>query len=530
MKNLIIYLLNQIQTHSKILLIVVALLYVTGVAHGINMFNAPYYENDEGTYISQAWSLLKEGKVAPYTYWYDHAPLGWILLACWIKLTGGFYTFGTTIDSGRAFMLIIHMLSTLLVFAITRKLTKSIWAGALASIVFSLSPLEIYHQRRVLLDNMMIFWVLTSLWLLMRRTIKVSAAYLSALAFGVAVLTKESALFFLPAFIYALFTQSHQNNKRLVTISWLVIVTGLMSTYFLYAAIKSELLPSDGSPAHVSLLSTLMMQLQRGEYRHFWDPLSDFYQRFLVWFEKDPVLMFIGIGSTIISSILAFKVKVLRIPVIATLFMWLFLLRGKIVLDFYILPLFPFWAINFAILTKLFLEKLSTKKSVVYNFGFAVIMLSLSSFFIIYSPQVQFFDETRPQREAISWIKNNIPEDKHIVIDNSIFTDLREPRFEGDKVFLNAQLSSKIEEDPEIRYEKYGNDWKKFDYLVLSHDTLQSIKQEKLEMTDQVFYNSTIIADWWTPGKNYRDIQNLISTNGAWTSVYKVNIQKQTQR
>ena len=44
---------------------------------------------------------MREGRLAPYTYFYDHAPAGWILLAAWMALSGGPHAFGSTIDSGR---------------------------------------------------------------------------------------------------------------------------------------------------------------------------------------------------------------------------------------------------------------------------------------------------------------------------------------------------------------------------------------------------------------------------------------------
>src|SRR3989344_6586487 len=83
--------MNYIIRNKGLIIIIVILLIVSIFPHAINMFHFPYYENDEGTYMSQAWSLLKFGKLAPYTYWYDHAPLGWVFIAIWVKLTGGFF-------------------------------------------------------------------------------------------------------------------------------------------------------------------------------------------------------------------------------------------------------------------------------------------------------------------------------------------------------------------------------------------------------------------------------------------------------
>ncbi|PSO43874.1 MAG: hypothetical protein BRC23_02715, partial [Parcubacteria group bacterium SW_4_49_11] len=94
------------------ILLVISVLVVSALTHGVNMFDYPYYENDEGTYISQAWSVLEHGSLAPYTYWYDHAPGGWIFIALWGQLTGGFFTFDISINDGRVFMLILHIAST----------------------------------------------------------------------------------------------------------------------------------------------------------------------------------------------------------------------------------------------------------------------------------------------------------------------------------------------------------------------------------------------------------------------------------
>src|SRR4051794_8748635 len=75
------------------LLIAVAML-IGLASHGWNMFRYPLYLTDEGIYMEQAWSVLKEGRLSPYTYFYDHAPMGWLALAGWVGiLPGGFGAF-----------------------------------------------------------------------------------------------------------------------------------------------------------------------------------------------------------------------------------------------------------------------------------------------------------------------------------------------------------------------------------------------------------------------------------------------------
>ena len=69
-------------------------------AHAINLFYYPHYEQDEGTYLMYAWAVT-HGSITNYPYGYGHPPLAWIQLAAWVKLTGGFATFGTAINRDR---------------------------------------------------------------------------------------------------------------------------------------------------------------------------------------------------------------------------------------------------------------------------------------------------------------------------------------------------------------------------------------------------------------------------------------------
>src|SRR5207245_4540030 len=111
------------------LLLVVSL--ISGaVTHGYNLFNYPLYITDEGIYSQQAWSVLREAQLSPYTYFYDHAPAGWLVIASWVAvLPSQFQTFGNAIDTGRALMLAAHVASTLLLYVVTARLSGSTLAA-----------------------------------------------------------------------------------------------------------------------------------------------------------------------------------------------------------------------------------------------------------------------------------------------------------------------------------------------------------------------------------------------------------------
>ena len=65
---------------SREIWVILGLVAVTGVVHGLNIAGWPAFFDDEGTYLSQAFATYG-GDLAPYTYWYDHPPAGWIQLA-----------------------------------------------------------------------------------------------------------------------------------------------------------------------------------------------------------------------------------------------------------------------------------------------------------------------------------------------------------------------------------------------------------------------------------------------------------------
>src|SRR5262245_29934420 len=77
------------------------------VTHGWHLFRYPLFITDEGIYVQQAWSVISEGRLSPYTYFYDHAPAGWLVMAGWVSLLPGqFHAFGNEIATVRVLMLL----------------------------------------------------------------------------------------------------------------------------------------------------------------------------------------------------------------------------------------------------------------------------------------------------------------------------------------------------------------------------------------------------------------------------------------
>src|SRR5262245_58114978 len=79
-----------LRRHARTLAVLAPVLVVVGLVRGIGMSTFPRFVDDPGTYLSQAWSLQHEGTLSPYSYFYDHAPAGWIQVALWSMVTDGF--------------------------------------------------------------------------------------------------------------------------------------------------------------------------------------------------------------------------------------------------------------------------------------------------------------------------------------------------------------------------------------------------------------------------------------------------------
>ncbi len=514
-----------IKDNKKDIIIVLILLTISGIAFGVNLFHFPYYQSDEGTYMSQAWSIM-HGSIEPYTYWFDHAPLGWIFIALWVKLTGGFFTFGLSVNSGRVFMLVLHLISTVLIYFIAKKLTNgSRLAGIIACIIFSLSPLEIYYGRQVRIDTIMIFWVLVSFIILLKEKLNMKDIALSGLILGVATLSKENAIVFIPGLLYLIYKRSHKNNRIFSLITWITVSFSFISLYFLYAIVKGEFFPvgflGNYTP-HTSMLSTFAYMLSRGDGSSpFWNIHSQFMVNFIVWLRQDPYLM---IGSTIAVLITFFIMKgnyMIKTLVLLTLFFLLYLIRGGIVLSYYVVPFIPILILNIAVVMNFIIKKISfDKKYLIFIFSF--IFLSFSIVYLIL-PNISEFrqDQTSNQVKAIIWIKKHLNSNAKIAIGNYAYVDLHSPGFYNNKVFPYAEWFYKVIADPQIQDGIFHNDWRNIQYIFGNKRTELGVITGNFSNKDIYFLKEAFI--------NSKVIKNFSkNTKSGWLgSIYKMDSKNQ---
>ncbi len=478
-------------------------LIVTGIAHGLNMFNFPHYQTDEGTYMASASAIL-HGQLWPYAYGYGHPPVAWMQIAAWVQLTGGFFIFGNAINSGRVLMLLYAVGSTLLVYLIVRRFGASRSAGLLAMCIFAFSPLSIVYQREVFLDNIAAFWLLVSLYFIVVGNSRLLYIVLAAVALGISILSKEVMILYMPAMVYAVWLHTTQFQRKFAIVAFTYSMIAVASGFVLLAVLKGELFPPGVLPwdhsQHLSLLGTFAGQTQRAQTE------GSFAQSFASWWQNDMFLMLGSILAIAFNLLIGWwKRKNLLLALLALSF-WLLLIRGGVVFSFYIIPLIPLLAINTAVAIHTIVSWMS--KLVRFDGVRLVLILGIIAAIVPYDLTHTGFmytqSPTSAQNETLTWIRQNIPHNDFIVINSYLYTDLHEPNATGvgdGATYPYAHVYQNVATDPAISQGLLGGNADRIDYIVADYDMLSDIRG-KPNLYKNLFValkSSVIVAQFSAP-------------------------------
>ncbi len=450
-------------------------------AHAINMFYYPHYEQDEGTYMMYAWAIL-HGSITNYPYGYGHPPLAWIQLALWEKLTGGFATFGTAINSGRVLVLFLGVGSAFLVYQIARKMGAGISACLLGLAIFSFSPISITFQREVLLDNFATFWFLLSFYLVVASKSRLFYTVSAAICFGISLLSKEVMIVYIPVMIYVAWLHTTRFQRAFALVAFIYIVIAFILTFLLMAALKGELFPYDwhlpwDHHPHLSLIDTFVAQTKRdqsqGSFIISWD----------AWVTGDPLLMVLSIAAPAFNLITGWwNRKRLFLSLLALSF-WVLLARGGVDFAFYIIPLIPLIALNAVFALKTLADWIGRFVRLEFV-GIVLILVALVGFInydLQHSTEPNNLFAQRPalvETEVLTWIRTQVPRRAMIVINPNLYADLHEQ--EGDGVgdgstYPHAEVYWNVALDPALHDTLLRGNWDRIDYIVADPGIIHDI-------------------------------------------------------
>jgi 4-amino-4-deoxy-L-arabinose transferase-like glycosyltransferase len=477
----------------------------------INLFNFPRYGSDEGVYMAAAWAVA-HGQIFPYTYSYGHPPLGWILISLWCQATGGFFTFGTAIDTGRVFMVVLYAVAALFVYLIGRRVSGSPWVGLVAVAIFALSPLGVLYQREVLLDNLMTFWVVVALYLLVVSDSRLRYILASAVALACAFLSKETGVVFIPAFVYGAWVAASRFERRYAVIVFTYTTLALGSVFVLVAALKNELFPVGtllgGSAPHVSLITTLLQQAGRGGDQGSFAALVG------VWVGKDWLLAVVGVAGVALNLVYTGGRPFARCIALLALTYGLFLARGGVTFDFYIIPMIPLLALNMALAGHTLLTVAASAMARLpagprlpaallarlarwlAPTAALLALLLLLPYAVSHNQENLTIDETSPQVAALQWMGQNVPRSAYIIVDHYDWVDLHGAggtASAGGAPFFHTDMYWELATDPAIASGVYHNDWNRIDYIMADSGMLNDVAGFHMTLLQQALNHAVLV-------------------------------------
>lgn len=494
---------KQVLSNLRIFEMLLLILLATYV-HSTNMFAFPHYQDAEGTSIANAEAVIYEGDFSPYTYAYEESPLVTIVLAGWGNVTDGFESFGFPINSGRVLMLVVRLLCVMLVYAITFKLTGSNVAAIFATLVFIFSPLAISLQRRVLGDNIMLFFFLASLFLIVGEDRGLYHYFGSALYFALAVLAKMNIIMLMPAFIFIIALMANSHIRRFAVSLWVVGTLIVISIFPLYAQMREELFPQGwwfgGEFPHVSLVDRI---LDRGPEQGFlFAQDSSLLSSFGEWTQlqhltADPVLIFGGLIAVLFMAVMANDNKSLR-PLIAITMMFALavILSGRVVVSD-ILPMLPVFAmcigIVIALVSGIFSGFMGKVAGPVVQLVIVVILSYPFWAFYINRVDTYVTDQVSGQLEAIEWAEENLPHDAFVITDNYAFSALRD-------TFDNSHHYWKVDTDPDVKFTLLEDNSCNIDFVIVTPQVQADIDIYNLDLMRRTLDDSDLIRSYENNG------------------------------
>jgi len=465
------------------LAIIAALVTVGTIVHAVGMYSSPARFDDEGTYTAYAWAVQNWHRLGHYTYWYAHPPLGWMQIAAWTWLTDAFDRAPYAVAAAREFMLVCKIVGIVLLYLLARRLGMSRIAATLGVAIFALSPLSAYFTRAALLDNIVTPWLLAAFFFVASPRASVRGAAAGGFCLAIAVLTKETALLYLPAVLLTLWQHTDRRTRRFCLGFFGAVFFLLCAGFPVYALLKNELLIG---PGHVSLEWAVRWQLfERTGSGSIFDAKSTAHAVIRSWVDQDPWFPRLALATVLPGLLIrrtrpvafAFGVQVLQ------------LLRGGYLPYPYVIAIIPFAALTIAgcadwlwdvgtpqyALTKkangwwrlisAWLPQTVVRGKQVLLVGLAACLVYTVGHAWSYPLRdLRVDDRDAGKAEALAWLREHTTAGQYLVVDDSFWVDLVRAGHPSDHVVW----FTKLDVDSDVRIPGTYQ-WAGISYVVLDH-------------------------------------------------------------
>jgi hypothetical protein len=478
-----------VRRHAAALAWLMPVLLIGATASFVGIGGSPQRIDDEGTYVAQAWAVLNLGELAHYTYWYDHPPLGWLQIAGWAGLTGGFERYAIAVLAGREASIVATLVAAVLLFALARRVGLARPTAAAASLVLLLSPLAVQFHRTVYLDNIATPWLLAAFLLATARRSQLLAHAGAAVVFAIAVLTKETYLLALPFLIWVMLRGADRSTRRytLAVAGTLLVLVG--GGYLLFATVKGELMPGAG---RVSLLDGVLFQLaSRDGSGSPFDADSLMSATLGMWWQLDPVLIVAGV----LAAVAGLWHRAVRPYAVMLLALALFMFRPNGYLPVpYVIMLIPFAALLVAAAGERIVRAVRTpggRRAAGVAGALALVgaIVAAVPLWFVQLRGLVLADLDAPMRDAQSWIGANVPDQSRLIVDDAMWVDL----VEQGRARENVVWYYKVDTDPAVQAQS-PNGWRDADYVVATNS--MRTFPDGFPQVQQAIDNSVVVAEF----------------------------------
>ncbi|WAH97250.1 ArnT family glycosyltransferase [Arthrobacter sp. MMS18-M83] len=463
-----------------------------------NVTNAPDYQDDEGTYTAQAISTT-QGSLAPYTYWYDHPPLGWIQLGAlaWIPRLLGFDS-GTEIGNMRYVMSIFFVANSVFVFLIARRLQIRMVFSVLAVALFCLSPLSLVLGRQVFLDNVGTPWLLLAFYLALSPRLALWTHVGAALCFAAAVLSKETLAIFGPALLIALIHRSKWITRAFSVVGFLTVGALALSSYPLIALLRGELLAGSG---HVSLQDALAYQFfSRSGSGALWEQGSGRAQLVAGWMYYDKYLIVAGLVAAVIAL---FRQRSRWIATGLTLFLLPIVLGTGYLPTMYVIAAIPLLVLAIAVAADILWTAARRAGPSGSMLRRTVSLFTATSMVggLLVMALPQWFEQdatllasqnNSDWYSALEWTKTNVPRNETLLAPYSMWQDLRSNGWNGPWEVVALE---KMDLDSAVAVH-HPHGWREIQWVIEGPTVKPNIRYLNLTNAGLALDHSTIVQSF----------------------------------
>jgi len=442
-------------------------------------------DEDEGTYVAEAWAMISEHHLAPYTYWYDHPPLGWAQLAGYIWLTDGFARYSSSIEVGRELMLLVAVASGVLLYVLARRLRFRPVTAGITVALFGLSPLAVYYHRMVSLDNIGTLWLLAAMVAATSRRRSLGAAFWAGTFSAVAVLSKETIAILLPVVFWLIWQQSHQRTRTWHLAVYSVTVGLLTAFYPLFAVLRGELFPG---PGHVSLLWAVWWQLFGRTGSGFLLSNGSAANGLLtLWLGTDRWLLLAGLAATL-PALLARRLRPLALGLLVPTAM---ALTGGYLPYFYVTAMIPFAALLIGGVADTLWNPVESellewaRRMAAITAGVAAVLFVLPQWGSALVRQDGENGATSALR-ATAWVEAHVPKRDVVVVDDYLWLDLK-------RAGMNPLWEQKMASDAESQGVLSAG-WRSVNYVVVTGQIIGTLAT--LPILQQAIDHSVPVASF----------------------------------